>query len=186
MTQSNGDLTEPASRLWALVPIGLFFGLIALFAWAMFGQRVDRHASPLIGKTAPNFILPDMKGQTLDLSSYRGKPVILNFYASWCAPCRIEHPQFLQLSKDSRFVVLGVAYRDDPAKTAAYLDELGDPFVQTAIDRQGSIGVQFGLAGVPETYVIGADGKILLRHQGEVTAKVSGELARLATTNGMR
>ena len=168
------------SRVWALLPVGLFVALAGLFMWAMFGQRVDKHASPLIGKSAPNFVLPAMKGGELNLANYKGKAIILNFYASWCAPCRIEHPQFLQLAKDSRFVVLGVSYRDDPAKTAAYLDELGDPFLQSAIDRQGAVGVQFGLAGVPETYVIGADGIVLLRHQGEVTAKVAGELAQLA------
>jgi cytochrome c biogenesis protein CcmG, thiol:disulfide interchange protein DsbE len=171
---------EPKARLWAFLPVGLFLALAGLFMWAMFGQRVDKHASPLIGKPAPNFVLPAIKGGELDLSTYRGKPIILNFYASWCAPCRVEHPQLMQLAKDTRFVVLGVSYRDDPAKTAAYLEELGDPFAQSAIDRQGSVGVQFGLAGVPETYVIGADGIVLTRHQGEVTAKVAGKLARLA------
>jgi cytochrome c biogenesis protein CcmG, thiol:disulfide interchange protein DsbE len=125
----------------AFVPIALFLALAGLFVWAMFGSRVDRHASPLIDKPTPNFVLPDMAGGTLDLASYAGKPIILNFYASWCAPCRVEHPQLLQLSKDSRFVVLGVAYRDDPAKTGAYLEELGNPYKQSAIDRQGATGV---------------------------------------------
>ncbi len=175
------------TRSWtAFLPIGLFMALIGLFVWAMFGQRVDRHASPLVGKPAPSFVLPDMTGSQLDLASYAGKPIILNFYASWCAPCRVEHPQLLQLSKDSRFVILGVAYRDDPSKTAAYLDELGNPYAQSAIDRQGAVGVQFGLAGVPETYVIGANGNVLARHQGEVTAKVAGDLARLAASSNPR
>ncbi len=168
------------SRLWAIVPIGLFLALAGLFMWAMFGQRVDKHASPLIGKPAPNFVLPAITGGNLDLATYKGRGIILNFYASWCAPCRVEHPQLLQLARDRRFVVLGVSYRDDPSKTAAYLDELGDPYVQSGIDRQGRVGVQFGLAGVPETYVISADGLVLARHQGEVTPKVAGELARLA------
>lgn len=167
-------------RLWAFLPIGLFVALAGLFMWAMFGQRVDKHASPLVGKPAPTFVLPAIKGGDLDLSTYKGRAIILNFYASWCAPCRVEHPQLLQLAKDTRFVVLGVSYRDDPAKTAAYLDELGDPFAQSAIDRQGAVGVQYGLAGVPETYVIGADGVVFMRHQGEVTPKVAGELAKLA------
>lgn len=171
---------DQANRWMAFVPIGIFLGLACLFLWAMYGNRVDRHTSALIGKPTPNFVLPDMNGDTLDLSTYAGRPIILNFYASWCAPCRVEHPQLLQLSKDTRLVVLGVAYRDDPAKTAAYLDELGNPYAQSAIDRQGSVGVQFGLAGVPETYIIGVDGTVLTRHQGEVTPKVAGELAKLA------
>jgi cytochrome c biogenesis protein CcmG, thiol:disulfide interchange protein DsbE len=173
-------------RLWAIAPIGLFLALAGLFMWSMFGQRVDKHASALIGKPAPNFVLPAIKGGDLDLSTYKGRAIILNFYASWCAPCRVEHPQLLQLARDRRFVVLGVSYRDDPSKTGAYLDELGDPYVQSGIDRQGSVGVQFGLAGVPETYVIGADGLILTRHQGELTPKVAGELARMAASGQPR
>jgi cytochrome c biogenesis protein CcmG, thiol:disulfide interchange protein DsbE len=175
--------TRASNWVWAFLPLGLFLGLAGLFVWAMFGNRVDRHTSALIGKPAPNFVLPAMDGSTLDLAAYKGRPIILNFYASWCAPCRIEHPQLMQLAKDKRFALLGVSYRDEPTKTAAYLSELGNPFAQTAIDRQGGIGVQYGLAGVPETYVIGANGKILLRHQGEVTAKVAGEIAKLAASN---
>jgi cytochrome c biogenesis protein CcmG, thiol:disulfide interchange protein DsbE len=165
----------------AFVPLLIFLALAGLFVWAMFGQRVDKKTSALIGKPAPVFQLPAIDGTTLDLRAYQGRPVIVNFYASWCAPCRVEHPQFLQLAKDSRFVVLGIAYRDDPSKTAAYLDELGNPYVATGLDRQGAVGVQFGLAGVPETYVIGADGLVRHRHQGEVTAKIAGDLARLAS-----
>ena len=86
----------------------------------------------------------------------------------------------MQLSKDKRFVIVGIAYRDDPVKTAAYLQQLGNPYIQTALDRQGSVGVQFGIGGVPETYVIGSDGIVLKRHQGEVTAKDAGELAAIA------
>jgi cytochrome c biogenesis protein CcmG, thiol:disulfide interchange protein DsbE len=171
---------DTKGRLWAFLPVSLFLALAGLFMWAMFGQRVDKHASPLVGRPAPTFALPAIKGGTLDLAAYKGRPIILNFYASWCAPCRLEHPQFMQLARDSRLVVLGVSYRDDPAKTAAYLDELGDPFAQSAIDRQGNVGVQYGLSGVPETYVISADGTVLLRHQGEVTAKVAGDITRIA------
>jgi cytochrome c biogenesis protein CcmG, thiol:disulfide interchange protein DsbE len=173
--------TGQKSANMAFIPLLVFLALSGLFMWAMFGQRVDKKASALVGKPAPMFQLPAIAGGTLDLATYKGRPIILNFYASWCAPCRLEHPQFLQLAKDSRFVVLGVAYRDDPAKTAAYLDELGNPYAATALDRQGAVGVQFGLAGVPETYVIGADGIVKHRHQGEVTAKIAGDLARLAS-----
>lgn len=172
-----------SNRLMAFLPLGLFVALAALFAWAMFGQRVDRHASALVGKPVPPIVLPDMDGKTLDLSSYKGRAVILNVYASWCAPCRVEHPMLLQLAKDPRFVVLGLAYRDDPSKTQAYLDELGDPYAQTGIDRQGAAGVQLGLGGVPETYVISAKGIVLTRHQGEITPKVASELAQLAARN---
>lgn len=172
-----------ANRLMAFLPLALFLALAGLFAWAMFGQRVDRHASALIGKPVPPIMLPDMDGKTLDLTSYKGRAVIVNVFASWCAPCRVEHPMLLQLAKDKRFVVIGLAYRDDPSKTQAYLDELGDPYAQTGIDRQGAAGVQLGLGGVPETYVISAKGIVLTRHQGEITPKVAAVLAQLAARN---
>jgi cytochrome c biogenesis protein CcmG, thiol:disulfide interchange protein DsbE len=171
---------KPRRHILAILPFVVFITLAGLFMWAMFGNRVDRHASPLIGKPVPEFTLPALDGTSFEMSRYLGRPIILNVYASWCAPCRVEHPQLLQLSKDRRFVVLGIAYKDDPARTASYIAELGNPYVQTALDRQGSVGVQLGLAGVPETYVIGADGTVLTRHQGEVTAKIAGELANLA------
>ncbi len=176
----NSPNTQVGARVWAFLPLAFFVLLAGLFAWAVLGQRVDRHASALIGKPAPDFVLPDLDGKTVRLSAYRGKPVILNVFASWCAPCRIEHPQLMQMANDSRFTVLGLAYRDDPAKLAAYFDELGVPFAQTGLDRQGDVGIQLGLAGVPETYVISPTGTVVWRHQGEVTAKVAGELVRIA------
>lgn len=176
---------QPHSRrMWAFLPLSVFLALAGLFAWAMFGQRVDRHASALIGKPVPELVLPDMAGGTFDLSQYKGKAVILNVFASWCAPCRVEHPLLFQMAKDKRFVVLGMAYRDDPSKTQAYLDELGDPYAQVGIDRQGAAGVQLGLGGVPETYVISANGIVLTRHQGEITPKIARDLASLAARNG--
>jgi cytochrome c biogenesis protein CcmG, thiol:disulfide interchange protein DsbE len=180
MSETSHSQSSQA-RLWAVLPLIVFLGLAGLALFGMFGNRVDRHASPLIGKPAPAFMLPALSGGTVELQQFRGRPIILNVFASWCAPCRVEHPQLLQLSKDSRFVVLGLAYRDEPAKTAKFIEELGNPFAAIALDRQGATGVQFGLAGVPETYVIGADGIVLHRHQGEVTPKVAADLARIAT-----
>jgi cytochrome c biogenesis protein CcmG, thiol:disulfide interchange protein DsbE len=168
------------ARIWAFAPLVVFLALAGLAAWGMFGSRVDRHESPLIGKPVPPVVLPTLDGATVDLASFQGKPVILNLFASWCAPCRVEHPQLLQLSKDSRFVVVGLAYRDEPAKTAAFLDELGNPFAAVLIDRQGATGIQLGLTGVPETYVIGPDGLVAHKHVGEVTPKIAGDLARIA------
>lgn len=171
----------PRARIWAFAPLVAFLALAGLAAWGMFGGRVDRHESPLIGKPVPPVILPALAGGTFDLASLRGKPVILNLFASWCTPCRVEHPQLLQLSKDSRFVVVGLAYRDEPAKTAAFLDELGNPFAAVLLDRQGATGIQLGLTGVPETYVIGPDGVVAHKHVGEVTPKAAAELARIAS-----
>lgn len=168
------------SRLWALLPLGVFMALATLAAWGMFGARVDRHATPLVGQPAPEAVLPALDGATFDLSAYRGRAVILNVFASWCAPCRVEHPKLLQLAQDSRYVVVGLAYRDDPADTASYLEELGNPYHAVAVDRQGAVGVRFGLTGVPETYVIGPDGVVRMKVTGEITQNSAAELARAA------
>jgi cytochrome c biogenesis protein CcmG/thiol:disulfide interchange protein DsbE len=174
------------ARLWALAPLAAFLALAGLAAWGMFGARVDRHASPLVGKPAPTVSLPALDGGAFDLAAFRGRPVIVNLFASWCGPCRVEHPYLMQLTKDDRFALVGLAYRDEPAKTADFLEELGDPFDAVGIDRQGAAGVQLGLTGVPETYVIGPDGIILHKHAGEITPKVAGELAAIAVKSARR
>lgn len=181
-TGGNGG----GARFWAIAPLALFVLLGGLFAWGMLGQRVDRHASPLVGTQAPPAILPAIDGSTFDLSAYRGRAVVLNVFASWCAPCRIEHPQLIQMARDSRFVVLGLAYRDDPADTAAYLEELGNPYAAVAIDRQGAVGVSFGLTGVPETYIIDPEGVVVRKVTGEITPRLAIEIARdaAAATRG--
>lgn len=172
------------ARLMAFAPLAVFVALGALFAFGMFGQRVDRHASPLVGQPAPEAVLPALDGSTFDLAAYRGRPVILNVFASWCAPCRLEHPQLIQMSRDPRFVVIGLAYRDDPADTTAFLEELGNPFAAVAIDRQGAAAVRFGLTGVPETYVIDANGIVIRKFTGEITPRDAVELTRLAAGAG--
>jgi cytochrome c biogenesis protein CcmG, thiol:disulfide interchange protein DsbE len=172
---------KPPSRFWSFLPLALFLGLAGLFAWGMWGGRVDRTASALIGQPAPTTALPALTTDgEFGIGQYAGKVVILNVFASWCAPCRVEHPQLLQLSKDSRFVVVGLAYRDDPEDTLKFLDELGDPFAAVGIDRQGALGVQFGLAGVPETYLIDASGVVRFKVTGELTPQKAGDLARRA------
>lgn len=154
-------------KLFALLPIALFAGLIGLGLWGLLGQRPDRHASPLVGKPAPALVLPNLEGgPAVDLSELRGRPVLVNFYASWCAPCRVEHPYLFALSKDRRIVLLGVAYKDEPAKTLAFLEELGDPFAATGVDRDGRLGLDWGLTGVPESYLIDASGTVVAKHAG--------------------
>jgi cytochrome c biogenesis protein CcmG, thiol:disulfide interchange protein DsbE len=176
---------KPGLKLGAFLPLGLFLALAGLFAWGMWGGRVDRTASALIGQPAPTTTLPALTtgGETrgdFSLAQFSGKVVIVNVFASWCGPCRVEHPQLLQLSKDSRFVVLGLAYRDEPEDTLKFLDELGNPFAAVGIDRQGALGTQFGLSGVPETYLIDGGGVVRFKVTGELTPQKAGELARLA------
>ena len=95
---------------------------------------------------------------------------LVNFYASWCAPCRIEHPYLLRLARDGQVAVYGIAYRDKVADTAGYLEEFGNPFAMTGLDPKGEAALAFGITGVPETFVIDADGRIRFRIQGPISA----------------
>lgn len=170
------------SRWLSLIPLAVLALLAILFAgWSL--QR-DPTYSPdaLVGQPAPAAALPLLSAgagppEMADLAQAgAGGPVIVNLFASWCAPCRIEHPQLMALQARGVRVV-GVAYKDDPADTRAFLDELGDPFAQVLVDRDGRAGLALGVTGVPETFVVGADGTILAKHAGPLVGE--GDLTPL-------
>jgi cytochrome c biogenesis protein CcmG/thiol:disulfide interchange protein DsbE len=94
-----------------------------------------------------------------------GKPMIVNVFASWCAPCRVEHPQLMALQARG-VAVVGVAYKDEPAATRRFLDELGDPFAMVLVDAEGRAGLDLGVSGVPETFAVDAMGKVVAKHSG--------------------
>ena len=100
-----------------------------------------------------------------------GKPVMVNLFASWCAPCRVEHPDVTALAAEHPGQVFGLAYKDRNDDTRAFLDELGNPYARIGVDASGQGGLDFGLTGVPETFVISPDGKIILHVRGPLDAK---------------
>ena len=102
-------------------------------------------------------------------------PVLVNIFASWCAPCEVEHPVLVELKKQGVRVV-GVAYKDAPENTKAFIGRLGDPYAQRLVDRDGRAGIDLGVTGVPETYLVGANGTILAKHTGPLTPETAGEL----------
>lgn len=155
-------------NLFAFIPFLVFIAIGAMFLWGMYGKRVDKDISPMIGKG-----LPHIEGQTLDgnvtsVTSVSSPPMIINFFASWCAPCREEHKQLMQMAKEYDYEIIGIAYRDDPKDTQNYIDELGNPYDYILIDRQGGIGASLGLSGVPETYIVGSDATIKYKHKGPI------------------
>ena len=157
-------------RLVFLVPLALFLGLAGWFAAALFSGRDPRELpSALIDKPAPEFDLPSLAEGRLSSASLRGQVTVVNFFASWCAPCRVEHPVLLRLARQEKIRVIGIAYKDRPEDSRRFLAELGDPFLATGIDRDGRTGIDFGLYGVPETYVIDKAGHIRKRIVGPVT-----------------
>jgi cytochrome c biogenesis protein CcmG, thiol:disulfide interchange protein DsbE len=159
-------------RFWAFLPLAIFLAIPILGAWAMFSLRMDKKASPLIGKPAPTLVLPAIQEgkPPLVLSDLKGRVVVVNFMASWCAPCREEHPILMQAANDPRFVLVGIAYKDKPSDTITMLQELGDPFAALGADRDGTTGIAFGLTGVPETYVIDSEGTVIAKHTGPLDA----------------
>jgi cytochrome c biogenesis protein CcmG/thiol:disulfide interchange protein DsbE len=169
------------NRWFAVIPL---VGLVALVvvvsmrlgdyagrSLAEGGQSSEYRPSALVGQPIPETVLPMLTGAeagpgVLDLKTAGvGKPMLVNVFASWCAPCRIEHPRLMEL-KARGVAVVGVAWKDDPAKTRAFLDELGDPYSMVLVDREGRAGLDLGITGAPETFAVDAMGKVVAKSSG--------------------
>ena len=166
-------------RRWiGFAPLIVLIGLGALFAG--YALKHDPHIQPhaLVGKPVPNVTLPDLDtGTMVAVRDAPAGPRLINFFASWCAPCRVEQPQLMAV-KARGVTVVGIAYKDEPAKTQAFLSELGDPFAARLVDAKGRAGIEFGVTGVPETFLVGADGVILAKHSGPLTDADVDELLK--------
>lgn len=149
------------------IPAAVLAGLVVLFAVGL-TRDPSKIPSPLIGKPAPAFDLPTPEGERLALAALRGQPVLVNFWASWCTPCLQEHPLLMELAR-SGVRIVGLNYKDDPAAAAQWLARHGNPFATIAQDRDGRVGLDWGVYGVPETYVLDAQGVIRHKHIGPMT-----------------
>ena len=154
------------------IPIVLMLGVLALLGFCLTHDPREV-PSPLIGKPAPAFALPGLGGTPPQLSNadLKGRPVLVNFFASWCAGCRVEHPVLMQLAKEG-IEIIGIDYKDTDADGAQWLQRHGNPYRVVAADLQGAAGLDWGVYGVPETYVLAADGTILFKQIGPVTEQV--------------
>jgi cytochrome c biogenesis protein CcmG/thiol:disulfide interchange protein DsbE len=174
-------------RALFLLPVVLFLALAGYFWLALTSGR-DPHELPsaMIDKPAPSFDLAGLDGAPGFASAAFGNQVTLvNFFASWCVPCREEHPLLMGLARQTGVPLYGIAYKDKPADTAAFLQQFGDPYKSIGLDESGSVGIDFGVYGVPETYVIDRQGRVRLRHVGPLTeAAVKSELLPLIKTLG--
>ncbi len=175
-------------RLGYLIPIALFLVLSAGFLRALWMGDASRELpSAMIDKEAPDFSLERLGGGRLDRDALRGGPVVVNFFASWCAPCQEEQPVLLRLAGEDHVAIYGIDYKDTPEKAAALLDDLGDPFKVVAFDKEGKVGLDFGVYGVPETYILDAGGRIRKRFVGPLTdEQVDQELLPLLRSLGAR
>lgn len=159
-------------HLLALVPLAVFGFLVILFALPLIrGDNPAELSSALIGKPAPNFILPAVVEGGLPFSrdNLSGQVSLVNFFASWCVPCQAEQPVLMRIAREEGIKVFGVNYKDDRAKAKAWLVKHGNPFAIAGYDNTGRVAIDWGVYGVPETYLVGAEGMILYRHVGPLT-----------------
>ena len=159
------------------IPLIAFLGLVIIGGLALQGtlsgsRNPNQLPSVLIGKAAPDVPLPLLQNSQTELAldAYRGPPLLVNFFASWCAPCRAEAPALEHLS--NQISIIGIAYKARPNDTLQFLEQYGNPFVAIGRDDDGRAGMAWGVYGVPETYLIAPSGRIKWRHAGPLTRDV--------------
>lgn len=177
-TRQSGGGMRP---LLAFAPLLIFVALAITF-YVQLIDTTDRSTIPsaLIGKQAPEFALPPLEGllnnqqQVTELTSdaLSGKVSIVNVWASWCVPCRQEHPFITELSKDERIQVVGINYKDAPGNAIRFLGQLGNPYALVGVDPKGKAAIDWGVYGIPETFVVGPDKKILYKHVGPIDQRI--------------
>jgi len=158
-------------RLKLFIPLGLFL-LLSVLLYR--GLSLDPQALPsaLIDRPLPSFSLPTLAGdEPVSADDLKGRPVLLNVWATWCISCRVEHP-YLQRLADSGVTIVGINYKDDSQAARQWLVELGDPYRLSIVDADGSLGLDLGVYGAPETYFVDASGVVRYRHVGVIDERV--------------
>lgn len=169
-------MSEEAPKRRSLVfylPLIVFAGLVVLFLFRFKAGDPSTLPSALIGKPVPTFSLPALEGSDQPgfaaADFQNGKVALVNVFASWCAPCHQEHPLLMELAKDSRFQIYGINQKDKPENARRFLGKLGNPYARVGADTEGRASIEWGVYGVPETFVVSGKGQILYRHVGPIT-----------------
>ena len=170
-------LPRPLLTLLVLIPLAGFLGLAALFMIRLGAGDPSRIPSALIGHPAPTTSLPPLAGLErdgkpvpgLDSASFKGEVTLLNVWASWCVPCRNEAPLLMELAADTRIRVLGINYKDQTDNARRFLGRYGNPFAGNGVDANGRAAIEWGVYGVPESFVVGRDGRISYKLIGPIT-----------------
>jgi cytochrome c biogenesis protein CcmG/thiol:disulfide interchange protein DsbE len=173
----NGAVA-PKRRSWLVaLPLLLFVALAGIFLARLYGGDPSKIPSALIGRPAPQTPLPPLQGLArdgaqvpgLDPQTFKGKVSVVNVWASWCVPCHDEAPLLTELGKDTRLQIVGINYKDAPDNARRFLGRYGNPFGIVGVDSNGRASIEWGVYGVPETFVVGRDGTIAYKMVGPVT-----------------
>ena len=175
--ERGGIRVKPA----VVLPLIVFVVVSGFFIWGLMKGDPRRIPSVLIGRPAPQFDLPPLAGartpdgkvvpglSTADLKTPGIKMV--SFFASWCVACRQEHPFLMELARRGTIPIVGIAYKDEPAKSLAWLEELGNPYSRIGVDRRGRVGIDFGVYGIPETFFVDGRGRIVYKYIGPLSPR---------------
>ncbi len=182
MSAAGEGATSKRSRIIVLLPLLAFIALAALFFYRLGAGDPSRLPSALIGRPVPTFDLPGITGLERDgkpipgigNATFQGAVTLLNVWASWCVPCHDEAPFLEQLSRDKRIQLVGINYKDTADNARRFLYRYGNPFVATGRDETGRASIDWGVYGVPETFLIGRDGRIAYKLVGPITAENLG------------
>ena len=170
MSEQTVDAPKRKISWLALSPLVIFLALGGVFGYQLlFGEPANEVPSALIGQPAPQVVLEPLPEQGVPgfgPDAFQGRVTLVNVFASWCAPCRQEHPMLMQLSRDNRFQIIGINQKDQPADARRFLATLGNPYDRIGVDPNGRASIEWGVYGVPETFIVGPDGVILHKHIG--------------------
>jgi cytochrome c biogenesis protein CcmG/thiol:disulfide interchange protein DsbE len=177
MTTSTETMTSRRRTLLLLIPLAVFVALAALFFFRLGVGDPNRIPSALIGREVPQTELPPVEGLLQDgkpvpglsPSLFAGKVTLVNVWASWCVPCHDEAPLLDRMAKDKRFQIVGINYKDQPDNARRFIGRYGNPFVAVGADPNGRAAIDWGVYGVPETFVVGKDGRIAYKLVGPIT-----------------
>jgi cytochrome c biogenesis protein CcmG/thiol:disulfide interchange protein DsbE len=176
-------------RAFYLLPLLIFLVIVGYFTVSLRpGHDIHELPSAMVEQPAPSFDIAGLgNSRPLVLDTLKGQPFVLNFFASWCVPCRIEHPLLMRLAEQDHLPLYGIAYKDKSDDAARLLATFGDPYRQVGVDEDGRVGLNFGVYGVPETYVIDSVGRIRRRFVGPLNAAtVDKELLPLLKQLGLK
>jgi len=178
--QVDGVAEGRSGRTWVFIPLVIFIGVAIMFQFALKSGDPSKLPSALIGKPVPATEFPALDGlnasggavpgfTSADLA--KGKVTVVNFWASWCAPCVEEHPLLVELAKEPNLQLYGVNYKDEAENALRFLGRYGNPFAALGVDRKGRGAIEWGVYGMPETFVVDGRGQIAYKHVGPLTPR---------------